>query len=167
MNQETSSTTNGKFRIRLGMTTMAVGLLIFLIGAMPDLFGLDRSPVIGFVQIAVFLFGLALICLGGYISINGLWDNHPKTILADIGLRLVATGFLIAVISGMADIFGFGTQLFPQIPFYGPRQATGVLFGEVIIIIGFVCQIPFNFGSESASDDKKDSDSSQINIVFE
>ena len=102
MNQKTSQTLNGHFRIRLGMVTMAVGLLVFLIGAMPDLFGLDRSPVIGFVQIAVFLLGLAIICLGGYISLSGLWNNHPKTILADIGLRLVATGFLIAVISGMS-----------------------------------------------------------------
>jgi hypothetical protein len=167
MNQKTSKTTNGHFRIRLGMVTMAVGLLIFLIGAMPDLFGLDRSPVIGFVQIAVFLFGLGIICLGGYISISGLWNNHRKTILADIGLRLVATGFLIAVISGMADVFGFGTQLSPQIPYYGPRQAAGVLFGEIIIIIGFLCQIPFNFRSETATDDEQDSETSQINMVFE
>jgi hypothetical protein len=167
MNQKKNKTTNGKFRIRLGMATMAVGLLIFLIGAMPDMFGLDRSPVIGFVQIAVFLFGLAIICLGAYICINGLWNNHRKTILADIGLRLVATGFLIAVISGMADVFGFGTQLFPQIPYYGPRQATGVLFGEIIIILGFICQIPFNFGSEAAADDDQDSETSQINMVFE
>ena len=167
MNEKNTKPTNGKFRIRLGMATMAVGLLIFLIGAMPDLFGLDRSPVIGFVQIAVFLFGLAIICLGAYISINGLWNNHPKTILADIGLRLVATGFLIAVISGMADVFGFGTQLSPQIPYYGPRQAAGVLFGEIIIIIGFVCQIPFIFGSETSPGDEQDSDSSQINMVFE
>ena len=167
MNQKTNKTTNGKFRTRLGMITMAVGLLIFLIGAMPDLFGLDRSPVIGFVQIAVFLFGIAIICLGGYIVISGLWNNHRKTILADIGLRLVATGLLIAVISGMADVFGFGTQTFPQIPFYGPRQAAGVLFGEIIIIVGFVCQIPFNIGSDTAKEDDQDSESSQINMVFE
>jgi len=167
MNQKTNKATNGKFRIRLGIATMAVGLLVFLIGAMPDMFGLDRSPVIGFVQIAVFLFGLAIICLGGFISMNSLWNSHRKTILADIGLRLVATGFLIAVISGMADVFGFGTQLFPQIPYYGPRQAAGVLFGEIIIIIGFVCQIPFNFGSDKASEDKKDPETSQIDMVFE
>ena len=167
MNQKTNKPTNGKFRIRLGMITMAVGLLIFLIGAMPDMFGLDRSPVIGFVQIAVFLFGIGIICIGGYIIMNSLWNNHPKTILADIGLRLVATGLLIAVISGMADVFGFGTQTFPQIPFYGPRQSAGVLFGEIMIIIGFVCQIPFNFGSDAAKEKEQDPDSSQINMVFE
>jgi hypothetical protein len=167
MNQMKNQTTNGKFRIRLGMILMVVGFAVFLIGAVPDLFGLDRSPVIGFVQIAVFLFGLAIICLGGYICMNGLWNNHPKTILADIGLRLVYTGFVIAVISGMADIFGFGTQLSPRIPYYGPWQAMGVLIGEAVIILGFIFQVPFKFGSDSSADDDEDSESSQISMVFE
>ena len=143
MNQKRNKGSNGGFRIRMGMILMLVGFVIFLLGATPDLFGLDRSPVIGFVQIAVFLIGLAIICLGGYICINALWNDHPKTILADIGLRLVLTGYVIAVVSGMADIFGFGTQLAPEIPFYGPWQAMGVLFGEIVIVIGFIFQIPF------------------------
>lgn len=167
MNQTKKQTPNGKFRIRLGMILMAVGFVIFLIGAVPDLFGLDRSPVIGFVQIAVFLFGLAIICLGGYICMNGLWNNHPKTILADIGLRLVYTGFVIAVISGMADIFGFGTQLSPRIPYYGPLQAIGVLIGEAVIILGFIFQIPIRLGHDSTADNETDSESSQIKMAFE
>jgi hypothetical protein len=170
MNQKGSKTSNGGFRIRMGMILMLVGFLIFLVGATPDLFGLDRSPVIGFVQIAVFLFGLAVICLGGYICLNALWNNHPKTIMADIGLRLVLTGFVIAVIAGMADIFGFGTQLAPQIPYYGPWQAMGVLFGEIVIVVGFIFQIPFRRGSasqESHADNQNESGSSQVDIVFE
>lgn len=170
MNQKVGKTSNGGFRIRMGMILMLVGFLIFLIGATPDLFGLDRSPVIGFVQIAVFLFGLAVICLGGYICLNALWNNHPKTIMADIGLRLVLTGFVIAVIAGMADIFGFGTQLAPQIPYYGPWQAMGVLFGEIVIVVGFIFQIPFQRRSasqEPLADNQKESGSSQVDIVFE
>ncbi|MBE9474076.1 MAG: hypothetical protein IMY85_04235, partial [Chloroflexi bacterium] len=57
MNQTANHASNGHFRIRLGMILMLVGFVIFLIGAVPDLFGLDRSPVIGFVQITVFLIG--------------------------------------------------------------------------------------------------------------
>lgn len=170
MNQKGSKTSNGGFRIRLGMIIMLVGFFIFLVGATPDLFGLDRSPVIGFVQIAVFLVGLAAICLGGYICLNALWKNEPKTIMADIGLRLVLTGYVIAVISGMADIFGFGTQLAPQIPFYGPRQASGVLFGEIVIVVGFIFQIPFRRRStsrESLADNQDETGSSQVDIVFE
>jgi hypothetical protein len=154
----------------MGMILMLVGFVIFLVGATPDLFGLDRSPVIGFVQIAVFLIGLAIICLGGFICLNALWKNHPKTILADIGLRLVLTGFVIAVIAGMADIFGFGTQLAPAIPYYGPWQAIGVLFGEIVIVVGFIFHIPFRQRSvqgESLAKDGDKSSSGQVNVVFD
>jgi hypothetical protein len=161
---------NGNFRLRMGMILMLVGFFIFLIGAVPDLFGLDRSPVIGFVQIAVFLIGLAIICLGGFICLNVLWKDHPRTILADIGLRLVLTGFVIAVISGMADIFGFGTQLAPAIPYYGRWQSMGVLFGEITIILGFIFQIPFSLppnGEESEPTRQDTSGSNQVNMVFD
>lgn len=170
MNQSSVPAANGHFRIRLGMILMLVGFIVFLIGAAPDLFGLDRSPVIGFVQIAVFLLGLAIICLGGYVSMNGLWNNQPKTILADIGIRLVSTGFVIAVVSGMADIFGFGTQLSPEIPYYGPWQAMGVLFGEAVIILGFIFQIPFRLQQESSAPSAENdelSEQTKMNVVLE
>jgi hypothetical protein len=170
MNHSPKPAANGHFRIRLGMILMLFGFVVFLIGAVPDLFGLDRSPVIGFVQIAVFLIGLAIICVGGYICMTGLWNNHSKTILADIGIRLVSTGFLIAVVSGMADVFGFGTQLSPEIPYYGPWQAFGVLFGQALIILGFILQIPFGVhrGDSKENPEVKDqSGSGNVNIVFE
>jgi hypothetical protein len=103
-------------RIRWGLILTLGGFLIFLIGARPGLFGLDRSPVIGFVQITVFLIGLAFMCLGGYLSLMGLWHRGQTSILADIGLRLVATGFVIAVFAGMADMFGFGSHPLPGVP---------------------------------------------------
>jgi len=90
-----------------GLPLMLIGLLIFLLGAQPSIFGLDRSPVVGFVQIAVFLAGLALICLGGYINFSQQWANSEKSIAADIGVRLVGTGYIIAATAGMADVFGF------------------------------------------------------------
>jgi hypothetical protein len=161
---------NGHFRIRLGLILILVGFLIFLIGAEPGVFGLDRSPVIGFVQIAVFLIGLALICLGGYVTMNGLWRDRQKTILADIGLRLVSTGYVIAVVSGMADIFGFGSQLSPEIPYYGPLQALGVLIGEGVIALGFILMIPFGGQARTAEKPAVGSDRSghsDINVIIE
>ncbi len=62
------------FRIRLGIVFTILGFLLFLLGARPSIFGLDRSPVIGFVQIGMFLVGLAIMCLGGYISMMALWN---------------------------------------------------------------------------------------------
>ena len=132
-----------RFRIRSGLIATLCGLLIFLVGARPAIFGLDRSPVVGFVQIAVFLVGMAIICIGGYVCMMAFWKNGERTIPADIGTRLVTTGYVIAVFSGMADVFGFGTQLRPRVPFFGPWQATGVQIGEAMIAIGFLLLIPY------------------------
>ena len=131
-------------RIRVGLILTLIGFLFFLIGARPDIFGLDRSPVIGFVQIAVFLVGLALMCLGGYVSLLALWKGLVTSIAADIGLRLVATGYVITVFTGMADIFGFGSHPFPIVPYFGPYQALGVFSGEIIIAVGFLMLVPYS-----------------------
>ena len=131
------------FRIRLGLIITILGFLLFLLGSRPSIFWLDRSPVIGFVQIGVFLVGLAIMCLGGYISMKVLWQKETPSILADIGLRLVATGFVIAVFAGMADVFGFGSHPLPDAPYFGGWQTIGVEIGEVIIAIGFLFMIPF------------------------
>ena len=130
-------------RIRTGLIVTLFGFFIFIVGAKPDWLGWDRSPVVGFVQIAVFLVGLAIICLGGYIGLLALWGNDQRSIAADIGLRLVSTGYVISVFAGMADVFGMGTHLLPEVPYFGPVQATGVVLGEIVIGIGFLLLIPY------------------------
>lgn len=134
---------NGRLRLRIGLFATVIGFVIFLMGIDPGLFGLDRSPVTGFLQIAVFLVGLAFICLGGYMGLNSLWGGREKTIAADIGLRLVSTGYVIAVGSGMADIFGFGNHPLPGVPYFGFWQATGVMIAEAVIAFGFILLIPY------------------------
>ncbi len=134
---------NGRFRIRVGLGATIIGFIIYLLGAEPGLFVLDRSPVVGFVQIATFLVGLGFICLGGYICLAALWNGGPKTIASDIGLRLVSTGYVVAVVCGMADIFGLGSNNYPLVPVFGIYQQIGVLLGELIIAIGLVLLIPF------------------------
>ncbi len=132
-----------RMRVRVGLATTLFGLFIFTVGAKPGWFGWDRSPVVGFVQIAVFLVGLAIICIGGYTGLLALWKGMQRTIAADIGLRLVSTGYVIAVFAGMADVFGMGSQPLPAVPYFGPWQAGGVLIGEVTIAIGFLMMIPY------------------------
>jgi hypothetical protein len=139
----TPLTSPSRLRIRFSLILALLGLFVFLLGARPSLFGLDRSPVVGFIQVSVFSLGLGIICLGGYIGLTGFWKNGSRTIAADIGSRLVATGYVIAVFAGMADVFGLGTQTFPRVPFFGPWQATGVEIGQVLIAVGFVLLIPY------------------------
>jgi hypothetical protein len=120
-----------------------LGFIVYLLGAEPGIFQLDRSPVVGFVQIATFLVGLGFICLGGYISLAALWNGATKSIASDIGLRLVSTGYVITVACGMADIFGFGSNNYPKIPVFGIYQQIGVILGEIAIAVGLLMLIPF------------------------
>jgi len=139
--------TNGisYLRIRFSLIAVAIGLLVFTIGAKPSWFGWDRSPLVGFVQISVFLVGLAVICVGGYVGLSALWGKEQRSIMADIGLRLVSTGYVIAVFTGLADIFGMGSQSLPKVPYFGAWQAGGVLIGQIVIAIGFLMVIPYRF----------------------
>jgi len=137
-------------RVRLGLVITVGGFIIFLIGCHPNLIGMDISPMIGVVQIVVFLVGLLVICLGGYICVLALWKGYPLSIPADIGSRLIGTGYVIAFFSGFADVFGLGSHKPPNLPFFGPWQARGVIFGELVIAIGFFMLIPFFFHPPSS-----------------
>ncbi len=133
-----------KLRINIGIGLTIAGFLVFILGADPGIVNLDRSPVVGFVQSATFSAGLAMLCLGGFIGLKSCQRaGHSQSLAQDIGLRLVATGYLIALVSGMADVFGFGTQAYPALPFFGPWQAAGVIVGEIIIAVGFLLYLPF------------------------
>ena len=131
-------------RVRFSLICVGFGVLIFVIGAKPNWFSWDRSPVVGFIQIAIFLVGLALICIGGYVGLAALWGGEQRSIIADIGLRLIGTGYVIAVFTGMADVFGMGSQPLPDVPYFGPWQAGGVLIGQFVIAIGFLMLIPYH-----------------------
>jgi len=131
-------------RIRWGAVVTVLGFVVFIIGTKPESLGLDRSPVIGFAQITVFILGLGIICLGGYIGLASLWGNDEKSIPADIGLRLVATGYVISVFTGMADIFGMTLQANPEVPFFGPWQAMGVELGMAVVALGMLMLVPYH-----------------------
>jgi len=131
-----------KGRLRIGLAMTVFGYLVFLLGARPGLFNLDRSRVIGFVQISVFLIGLGIIVLGSYITLNTFWYGTKKTIAADIGSRIMSTGYVICVFTAMADIFGLGSHRLPNV-FFGPLQARGVAIGMATIGLGLLMLIRF------------------------
>jgi hypothetical protein len=84
-----------------------------------------------------------LICIGGFVGISALWGKEQRSILADFGSRLIGTGYVIALFAGMADVFGMGAQTLPDLPYFGPLQATGVLIGQFVTAIGFLMFIPY------------------------
>ncbi len=135
---------NIKLRINIGIGLTIAGFLVFLLGADPGLVNLNRAPIVGFIQTATFSSGLAILCLGGFIGLKACQrPGHYQTLAQDVGIRLVATGYLIALVSGMADVFGFGTQAYPALPFFGPWQAAGVIVGEIVIAVGFLLYLPY------------------------
>lgn len=136
-------------RVRAGIVVSIAGLLILMFGSKPEWIGMDRSPVVGFVQITVILIGLAILCLGGNIGLAALWGRQQKSIVADIGLRLISTGYVVAVFSGMADVFGMSVQENVKVPFFGPWQAAGLELGMLIIAAGILMLIPYRHLSKT------------------
>ena len=131
-------------RVRFSLICVGLGLFIFVIGAKPNWFGWSTIPEVGFIQITVFLVGLGLICMGGFIGLAALWGREQRSILADFGSRLIGTGYVITVFAGMADVFGLGAQTLPDVPYFGPLQAVGVLIGQFVIAAGFLMFIPYH-----------------------
>lgn len=128
-------------RIKTGLIGTFIGFLVVVLGAKPDFFGMDRSPVIGFMQTSAFLVGLGIIGFSGYFCLMCFWPKGYTTITADFGIRILATGWLIAVFSGMADVFGFGSHPVTGLVFFGNIQAMGVEIGEMAMGLGLVMMI--------------------------
>ena len=99
------------------MTVVLLGLFIFLIGISPDLIGMDRSPVVGFVQVGVWLTGLAALLLGTYLTIRVIRNGRNQTLRADVGVRLMATGYVVAGAASLADFIGIGSHTLPGLVF--------------------------------------------------
>jgi len=133
---------NKRFRGRFGLTLLIIGFIIFIIGAKPEIFGLNRGVSIGFVQIIVILLGLGVLTLGGSLALLSLWGKNHKSLLADFGTRTIATGYVICFFTALADAFGFGTNPMPNV-FLGRLQSQGLIIGMVIIGIGFLMLLPY------------------------
>jgi len=120
-----------------------VGLFLFLLGFQPGLFGLDRSPVTGYLQAIVFLIGLGVVVLSTY-AVQSLLrpPDQPLTIREDIGIRLSATGYVLFAVSTTADLIGLGSHPLPGAPYLGMLQSTGLLISTAIILLGFFMYHP-------------------------
>ncbi|MFP3852718.1 MAG: hypothetical protein ACLFWD_00340 [Anaerolineales bacterium] len=137
---------------RRWMTLALIGLLLFLIGLEPDFIGMDRSPVVGFVQIGVWLVGLALLLLGATLAVRVIRNGQATSLRADIGLRLIATGYVVAASASLADFISIGAHSMPFIHF-GPVQTLGLVVGIITSLLGVVLYWPFGKFLRRAEDD--------------
>jgi hypothetical protein len=151
-------------RARRWMTIVLLGLFVFLIGVWPDLIGMDRSPVVGFVQIGVWLTGLAVLLLGAYATIRVIRNGIPTSLRADIGLRLISTGYVVAGVASLADFIGVGAQRMPFITF-GPVQVIGLVTGVLLSLLGIVLYWPL--GSERQADAGQEPEDASAEVAGE
>ena len=122
---------------RRWMALLPVGLAVFVVGVEPDVIGMDRSPVVGFVQIGVWLAGLAAVLLGAYSAVRVVRNSRPPTLQSEIGLRLIATGYVVAATASLADFLGIGSHRLPLL-YFGPVQIAGLIFGAFLCIVGLL-----------------------------
>ena len=133
---------------RFGVGLAGAGFLVFVIGIFPQVIGLALTEGIGVVQIAVFLAGLAMSELGAYIYLYATRHRAlPTTLREDVGQRLIATGYLLTLASGFADVLGIGTHFGDlQRPYLGAVQASGVLLGILVSMVGLLMYAPRHKG---------------------
>lgn len=123
-------------------------LLLFLIGNVlvilslaAEILGLDLTPGFGIVQMLQLLIGLSLLTLAGFLHMYSLRSpDTPRSLQADIGIRLAATGLVFTYVAGLADLMGIGTHVDPAFerPFVGPLQLGGLIVGIISITGGMI-----------------------------
>ncbi|HLF00710.1 MAG TPA: hypothetical protein VI547_01945 [Anaerolineales bacterium] len=123
---------------RFGVALVIAGFFIFVIGVFPDLIRLDLTPGLGVAQILTFLFGIGLMALGGYVYTYAARQRaRQRRLRHEVGMRLIATGYVLCIVSAIADTIGIGSHNIPETaPFFGWWQSSGVLLGVLVIILG-------------------------------
>jgi hypothetical protein len=150
-------TTNG--RINQGRTIVtivlfAIGTLLSVLSLGAEILDLNFTPGFGIVQMVQLLIGLTCLTLAGFLHLHSLRaPNTPRSLQADIGIRLAATWLVFAFISGLSDLVGIGTHVTPEFerPFVGPLQLGGIILGVLSITAGLLLYYTSRGRRESSS----------------
>lgn len=129
--------------LRNGLTLILaiLGIVLMVLAVGAEGFGLGFTPGFGIVQMTQLLVGLTCLTLACFVFLRSLRPaNAPKSLQADIALRLVATGLVFAYISGLADLISIGTHTMPRFerPYVGPFQLGGLILSVVMISLGLL-----------------------------
>ena len=128
---------------RFAVGLVVTGFFVFLIGVFPSLVALDLTEGFGVLQIFVFLFGLGLMTLGAYTYMYATRHRAlPRTLREDIGVRLMATGYVLCLTAGLAGVLGIGSHYGAETPLFGLFQASGVALGLAVIVLGLFLYAP-------------------------
>lgn len=118
-----------------------IGVILSVLSLGAELLGLDITPGFGVVQMFQLLLGLTCLTLAGFLYLTSLQPpDAPRSLQADIGIRLAATGLVFTYASGFSDLIGIGTHIQPDFdrPFVGPLQLGGLVLGGGVIVAGML-----------------------------
>jgi hypothetical protein len=149
-------TATGSSRIRKFVVIILVilGVLLISLAITADYAKLDLTPGFGMVQMFAALSGLTFLTLAAFLYLHGLRPKDaPRSLQADIGIRLGATGLIFTYVTGMSDLIGIGTHVDPVFdrPYVGPFQLGGILIGVMMIIAGLILYYSSRGPRESSS----------------
>jgi hypothetical protein len=116
------------------MTLVILGLFVFVVGINPDLIGMNRSRVIGFIQMGVWLSGLGMLLLGSFLAVRVVRNGRQMSLRAEIGTRLIATGFVVSAAASLADFLAIGSHRLPWV-YFGPLQVGGLAGGVILSLV--------------------------------
>jgi hypothetical protein len=124
---------------RFGVATVVFGFFLFVVGLFPELVRLGITPGIGLLQIGIFLFGTTVMTLGAYIYAYATRHRAlPRRLREDVGLRLMATGQVVAYATGFADVLGIGSHYGAERPLLGALQTAGIALGIFVTLAGII-----------------------------
>ncbi len=118
-----------------------VGNVLTIVSLSAEILGLDLTPGFGMVQMAQLLLGISMLTLAGFLHLYRLrTPGTPRSLQADIGIRLSATGLVFAWVAGLSDLLAIGTHVEPAFerPYVGPLQLGGLALGVFSIVAGMM-----------------------------
>lgn len=133
---------------------LSFGIILSMLSLSADYIGLDLTPGFGMLQMIALLIGITSMSIGLYGYIYGLRGrNAPRSLQADIGIRLGATGLVLAYTAGLSDLIGIGTHIQPNFerPYVGPLQISGMVLGILCISVGLYLYYSSRNGEHDSS----------------
>ncbi len=125
--------------VMLGL--LIIGTLLVIGAIVAEVYHLSPTPGFGVLQTLIFLLGITALTVAIYMYLSSLRPpDTPTSLQADIGLRLSATGLVLAYVSGFADLIRIGTHYGPEFdrPYIGPLQLGGLLVGLLVLVAGML-----------------------------
>lgn len=124
---------------QVGIAIGALGVVLMMMGLFPGVTGLDPTPGIGITQVFALLLGFSWFIIGALIYVKYTFYLHSRSNLTQqIGTRLSMTGLVLAAMTGLADVLGYGSHgpEFDTADVLGELQAAGIILSYTIACLG-------------------------------